>query len=101
MGRSNNSFNAWVSQANIPGKRVLMPEEKLFIAVLSQAVHDAFSTHVGRLERDAARAFFMNNSRRFKDICELAGRESQYVHEKVKKRILTYRNTKFRLGLRK
>jgi len=88
MGRSNNSFNAWVSQANIPGARVLMPEEKLFIAVLSQATHDAFSTHVGRLERDAARAFFMNNSRRFKDICELAGREPQYVHEKVKKRIL-------------
>ena len=88
MGRSNNSFNAWVSQANIPGKRVLMPEEKLFIAVLSQAVHDAFSTHVGRLERDAARAFFMNNSRRFRDICELAGREPQYVHEKVRNRIL-------------
>ena len=88
MGRSNNSFNTWVSQANIPEARVLMPEEKLFIAVLSQAAHDAFSTHVGRLERDAARAFFMNNSRRFKDICELAGRESQYVHEKVKRRIL-------------
>ena len=88
MGRSNNSFTAWTGQANTPGPRVLMPEERLFIAVLSQAAHDAFSTHVGRLERDAARAFFMNKGKRFRDICECAGREPQYVHEKVRKRIL-------------
>ena len=89
MGRSNNSFSTWVSQANFPETRVLMPEERLFVAVLSQAAHDAFSTHVEKPERDAARAFFMNNTRRFRIICELAGRESQYVHEKVRKRILT------------
>ena len=88
MGRSNNSFTFMVGQANILGSQVLTPEERLFIAVLSQAAHDAFSTHVGKLERDAARAFFMNNSRWFKDICELAGRESQYVHEKIRNRIL-------------
>ena len=88
MGRSSNSFTLMVGQSNIPGPRVLMPEERLFIAVLSQAVHDAFSTHVGRLERDAARAFFMNKSGRFEKICELAGREPQYVHDKVRKRIL-------------
>ena len=88
MGRSSNSFTGWFSQADIPGSRVLMPEERLFIAVLSQAAHDAFSTHVGRLERDAARAFFMNKSSRFEKICELAGREPQYVHDKVRKRIL-------------
>ena len=89
MGRSVNSFTSWTGQANLPGPRVLMSEERLFIAVLSQAAHDAFSTHVGKLERDAARAFFMNNSKWFRDICELAGREPQYVHEKVRKRILT------------
>ena len=88
MGRSHNNFTSWVSQANIPGSRVLMPEEKLFIAVLSQAAHDAFSTHVGKLERDAARAFFMNKGKRFRDICELAGREPQYVYEKVRSKIL-------------
>ena len=88
MSRSSNSFTSWVSQADIPGSRVLMPEERLFIAVLSQAAHDAFSTHVGKLERDAARAFFMNKGRRFRDICELAGREPQYVHEKVRSKIL-------------
>ena len=88
MGRSTNSFSSLVSQANILGGRVMMPEERLFIAVLSQAAHDAFSTHVGRIEREAARAFFMGNSRPFRIICELAGRESQYVHEKIRKRIL-------------
>ena len=88
MGRSNNSFTSWTNPANTPGPRVRMPEEKLFTAVLSQAAHDAFSTHVGKLERDAARAFFMNKGKRFRTICELAGRESQYVHEKVRKRIL-------------
>ena len=88
MGRANNSFTAWTGQANIPENRALIPEERLFIAVLSQAAHDAFSTHVGRLEREAARAFFTNKSGRFKYICELAGRESEYVYEKVQKRIL-------------
>ena len=88
MGRSNNSFTSWTNPANTPGPRVRMPEERLFIAVLSQAAHDAFSTHVGKLERDAARAFFMNKGKRFRDICELAGREPQYVHEKVRSKIL-------------
>ena len=88
MGRSVNSFTTWTSQANLPGPRVLMPEEKLFIAVLSQAAHDAFSTHVEKFDRDAARAFFMNKGKRFRDICELAGREPRYVHEKVRSKIL-------------
>ena len=88
MSRSNNSFTDWISQADVPGSRVRMPEEKLFTAVLSQAAHDAFSTHVGKIDRDAARAFFMNNNKRFRIICELAGREPQYVHEKVRSKIL-------------
>ena len=88
MGRSSNSFTSWTNPANTPGPRVHMPEERLFIAVLSQAAHDAFSTHVGKLERDAARAFFMNKGKRFRDICALAGREPQYVHEKIRSRIL-------------
>ena len=88
MGRSSNTFGSFVSQSNILGRRILTPEEKLFVAVLSQAVHDVFSTHVQKFDRDAAIAFFMNKSKRFRDICELAGREPQYVYEKVRKRIL-------------
>ena len=88
MSRSNNSFTDWISQADVPGSRVRMPEEKLFTAVLSQAAHDAFSTHVGKIDRDAARAFFITKGKRFREICELAGREPQYVHEKVRSKIL-------------
>ena len=88
MGRSNNSFTEWVNGAHTVGGQNSTSEQCLFIAVLSQAAHDAFSTHVGRLERDAARAFFVNKSSQFKTICELAGREPQYVYEKVRKRIL-------------
>ena len=101
MGRSNNSFATWVGQSNIPGGRVLMPEEKLFIAVLSQAIHDVFSTHVQKFDREAAIAFFMNRSKRFRDICELAGREPQYVYEKIRKRILQGKGWNLDESLRK
>ena len=64
------------------------PEKRLFVAVLSQAVHDAFSSHVPLFERRAARSFLTGNSEDFKSICELAGRDSAYVKEKIKKRVL-------------
>ena len=88
MGRSGNSFATWVGQSNISDSRVLLPEEKLFIAVLSQAAHDVFSSHVQKIDRDAAIAFFLGRSKQFRDICELAGREPQYVYEKIRKKIL-------------
>ena len=88
MGRSVNSFTTWVGQANIHDSRVLLPEEKLCAAILSQAAHDVVSPHIGRLERDAAKAFFINKSERFRIICEMAGREPQYVHERMKRKIL-------------
>ena len=89
MGRSINSFNSWVSPIDIAGDRIKEPEEHLFIAILWQAAHDAFSKHVDRIERDSARNFFMKKSERFKEICECAGRDPQYVHEKIRKQILT------------
>ena len=64
------------------------PEKRLFIAILSQAVHDAFSAHVPRLEKQAARNFLTSNTQDFKFICEFAGRNSDYVREKVRKRVL-------------
>ena len=39
------------------------PEKKLFIAILSQAVHDAFSSHVPLFERRAARSFLLGTVR--------------------------------------
>ena len=64
------------------------PERRLFIAVLSQAVHDAFSSHVPKLEKQQARSWLTNNSKDFKNICEHAGRSAQYVSEKIRKKIL-------------
>ena len=64
------------------------PEKRLFIAVLSQAVHDAFSDHVPTLEKQAARSFLTSNSEDFKSICELAGRDAKYVKEKIRKKVL-------------
>ena len=88
MGRSINNFTAWSSQANIQESLGLCAEERLFVAVLSQAVHDAFSVHVPGLERRQAQAWLMSNSRDFKDICEYAGRDSKYVLKKIKIRII-------------
>ena len=64
------------------------PEKRLFVAVLSQAVHDAFSAHVPSLEKRAARSFLTGNSEDFKSICELAGRDAKYVKEKIRKKVL-------------
>ena len=104
MGRSTNSFTAWSRPANAVEGRNQMPEEKLFTAVLSQAVHDVFKksrpknedtlqqsktyTLTQRIDRDAAKNFFLSNGPDLKIICELAGRDSQYVHEKMRKNIL-------------
>ena len=64
------------------------PEKRLFIAILSQAVHDAFADHVPRLEKQAARNFLTSNSPDFRHICEMAGRNHAYVRERIRKKVL-------------
>ena len=64
------------------------PEKRLFIAILSQAVHDAFSDHVPPFEKRAARNFLTSNSSDFQLICEMAGRSHAYVREKIRKKVL-------------
>ena len=64
------------------------PERRLFIAVLSQAIHDAFSEHVPKFEKERARTWLISNSKDFRDICELSGRNHRYVFEKIRKKIL-------------
>jgi hypothetical protein len=56
--------------------------------VLSQAVHDAFSSHVPKVEKQKAQSWLMSDSKDFKNICEHAGRNAQYVLEKIKSKIL-------------
>ena len=44
MGRSNNSFQNYFINSTGGSNLKMEPEQKLFIAILSQAVHDAFKT---------------------------------------------------------
>ena len=64
------------------------PERKLFVAVLSQAIHDAFSSHVPKLEKRQAQAWLIGNSEDFRIICENAGRDAKYVLTRIKRKIL-------------
>ena len=64
------------------------PERRLFVAVLSQAVHDAFAVHVPRHEKQQAQAWLLGNSQDFRIICENAGRDSRYVITRIKRKIL-------------
>ena len=87
MGRSNNSFTSWVG-GHITGGQNTSPETKLFTAVLSQAVHDVFSSHVDKMDKEQAMDFLTEDSFHLRIICELAGRDAGYVRRKVRKKLL-------------
>ena len=87
------------ASATYSSDKIDCPERKLFVAVLSQAVHDAFSSHVPPYEKSQAQAWLMGNSYDFRNICENAGRESSYVLEKIRKRILEERGWNVNISL--
>ena len=64
------------------------PEKRLFIGILSQAVHDAFAPHVPPLEKQAARNFLTGDIPNFRHVCEMAGRDHAYVRERIRKKVL-------------
>ena len=99
MGRSVNSFTLWTGQINIQESTGLHAEQRLFVAVLSQAVHDAFSLHVPPLEKQKAQSWLMGNSRDFRTVCEHAGRDSGYVLAKVRRKILEKNGWNVKLSL--
>ena len=105
MGRSVNSFNSWVGHASetIDGERVTLPEKDLWVAVLTRAALDACKgaphlnlslrsnvTHQNNYtyDRDQARHFFLKGGAHFRIICEMAGRNPDYVQQQVRKIIL-------------
>ena len=88
MGRSINSFSSWVGGAYTFGGQNSDPETKLFTAVLSQAVHDVFSSHVDRTDKDQAMDFLTTDSFHLRTICDLAGRDAEYVRKKIRKKLL-------------
>ena len=105
MGRANNSFTSYVGHAEetIDEERVELPEKSLWIAVLCRAALDAFkgppqldmsrkanTSHKNyyHYNRDQARHFFLHGGEHFREICEMAGRNPQYVKDKARKLIL-------------
>ena len=105
MGRANNSFTSYVGHAEetISEGKVTLPEKDLWVAVLCRAVLDACKgppqldmtvaaniTHKNHYnyDRDQARHFFIDGGAHFRHICEMAGRNPEYVQQKIKKILL-------------
>ena len=105
MGRSSNSFISYVGHAEetISDDRVTLPEKELWVAVLCRAALDACKgppdldmtrkanvSHKNNYHynRDQARHFFIDGGYHFRLICDMAGRNPEYVQAKVRKVIL-------------
>jgi len=105
MGRAINSFTSYVGHAEetISDTKVTLPEKDLWVAVLCRASLDAFNrppnlnmhvianrTHKNRYtyDRDQARHFFLEGGFHFNLICEMAGRNPDYVQQKARKLLL-------------
>ena len=105
MGRAVNSFTTWVGRAEetISDDRVTLPEKDLWVAVLCRAVLDACKgppnldltrraniSHINHYDynRDQAQHFFLEGGAHFKLICEMAGRNPEYVQQRIKKVLL-------------
>ena len=105
MGRSSNSFISYVGHAEetISDDRVTLPEKDLWVAVLTRAVLDACKgppdldmtrkanvSHKNHYHynREQARHFFTEGGYHFRLICEMAGRNPEYVQNKIRKVIL-------------
>ena len=83
--------------------RVDLPEKDLWVAVLARAALDAFKgpprlnmslrsniTHKNYYDynKDQACHFFLKGGSHFNEICEMAGKNPQYVQQKARKIIL-------------
>ena len=105
MGRSSNSFISYVGHAEetISEDRVSLPEKDLWVAVLCRAALDACKgppaldmtrkanvSHKNNYHynRDQARHFFIDGGYHFRLICDMAGRNPEYVQAKVRKVLL-------------
>ena len=105
MGRATNSFTSFVGHAEetMSDDRVTLPEKDLWVAVLCRTVLDAckgppqldmsrYANHTHKnqytFDRDQARHFFTEGGQHFRLICEMAGRNPDYVQAKVRKVIL-------------
>ena len=104
MGRASNSFTGWVGHATeIDGEKVTLPEKDLWVAVLCRAVLDACKgppdlnmsrpaniphKNLYGYNRRAARHFFLEGGKHFTHVCEMAGRNPEYVQQQIRKILL-------------
>ena len=105
MGRAKNSFSGYVGHAEetIHEDKVDLPEKSLWVAVLCRAALDAFKgpprldmsrkSNVSHhnlydFNRDQAQHFFLHGGHHFNEVCEMAGRNPQYVKQKATKLLL-------------
>jgi len=83
MANYQNNLNMFEEEKNI------LPEQKLWRAVLCQALYDALSDFKNQMliedDRQDARYWFRDKPRSFHEVCRNAGFDPNYVHEKVKK----------------
>ena len=79
----------WLTSSQPYSVRKVDPQTKLFTAVLAQAVHDVFSTHVEKNDKRQAMDFLTQDSWHLRMVCELAGRNPDYVREKIRKKLLS------------
>ena len=66
------------------------PEQRMFLNVITQAIHDAAYQGVDRYyqyHRDQAVSWLTSNSRDFRIICRLADLDPDYTHVKMTKAI--------------
>ena len=64
------------------------PEQKMFLNVITQAIHDAAYKGDDRYysyHRDQARAWLVSNSIDFRVVCRLADLDPDYTHLKMSK----------------
>ena len=102
MGRAHNSFTSYVGHADeiIQEDNNDLPEKALWVAVLCRAVLDACKgppelklanvSHRNQYtyDRNQARHFFMEGGAHFREVCDMAGRNPDYVQNKIRKVIL-------------
>jgi len=83
MANYQNNLNMFEEEKNI------LPEQKLWRAVLCQALYDALSDFKNQMliedDRQDARYWFRDKPRSFHEVCRNAGLDPNYVHQKVKK----------------
>ena len=81
---------SYIKSLDEGGVRVTLPEKELWVSVLSRAALDVVRNR-SRLERDQACSFFMRGDKYFREVCEMAGRNPDYVQAKMRKFILRQR----------